>query len=101
MSRLRRLVVSDRWFFITCRLLPRRRILSPLEFTTLAKVIDERRAEHGFFLTAWVFLPDDWHASFYPRHPVGRRPGWRIAQRYGSRLQLRFTFENRARILWV
>jgi hypothetical protein len=28
MSRLRRLVVSDRWFFITCRLLLRRRILS-------------------------------------------------------------------------
>ncbi|MGD1105070.1 MAG: hypothetical protein ABSA59_23740 [Terriglobia bacterium] len=28
MSRLRRLVVSDRWFFITCRVLPRRRILS-------------------------------------------------------------------------
>jgi putative transposase len=69
-SRLRRLVVSDRWFFITCRLHPRRRILSPLEFTTLAAVIDERRAEHGFLLTAWVFLPDHWHAIFYPRHPL-------------------------------
>jgi len=32
MSRLRRLVVSDRWFFVTCRLLPRPRILSELEF---------------------------------------------------------------------
>ena len=40
MSRLRRLVVSDRWFFITCRLLPRRRILSVAEFATLAQVID-------------------------------------------------------------
>jgi len=28
MSRLRRLVVSDRWFFVTCRVLPRRRILA-------------------------------------------------------------------------
>ena len=70
MSRLRRLVVSDRWFFITCRLLPRRRILSDSEFATLAKVIDQRRAEHGFLLTAWVFLPDHWHAIFYPRHPL-------------------------------
>jgi putative transposase len=70
MSRLRRLVVSDRWFFITCRLLPRRRILTPSEFATLAHVIHERRAEHGFSLTAWVFLPDHWHAIFYPPHPL-------------------------------
>ena len=70
MSRLRRLAVSDRWFFVTCRLLPRRRVLTPLEFATLAAVIDERRAEHGFLLTAWVFLPDHWHAIFYPRYPL-------------------------------
>jgi putative transposase len=69
-SRLRRLVVSDRWFFITCRLLPRRRILSPLEFATLAVVIDGGRAKHRFLLTAWVFLPDHWHAIFYPPHPL-------------------------------
>lgn len=68
MSRLRRLVVSDRWFFISCRLLPRRRILSPPEFAILAQVIQERRAEHKFLLTAWVFLPDHWHAIFYPPH---------------------------------
>jgi hypothetical protein len=41
MSRLRRLVVSDRWFFITCRVLPRRRILSESEFACLARVIHE------------------------------------------------------------
>ena len=70
MSRLRRLVVSDRWFFITCRLLPRRRLLSPSEFAVLAEVIRERRAEHKFLLTAWVFLPDHWHAIFYPPHPL-------------------------------
>jgi REP element-mobilizing transposase RayT len=52
MSRLRRLVVSDRWFFITCRVLPRRRILSDSELATLAEVIDERRAEQSFVLTA-------------------------------------------------
>jgi hypothetical protein len=43
MSRLRRLVLSDHWFFITCRVLPRRRHLSDSEFATLAQVIAERR----------------------------------------------------------
>jgi REP element-mobilizing transposase RayT len=70
MSRLRRLVLSDHWFFITCRVLPRRRHLSDSEFATWAQVIAERRAEHRFLLTAWVFLPDHGHAIFYPRHPL-------------------------------
>ncbi|MGO8737072.1 MAG: REP-associated tyrosine transposase [Terriglobia bacterium] len=70
MSRLRRLVVPDHWFLVTCRLLPRRRILSDLEFACLAGVIRERREEHGFLLTAWVILPDHWHAIFYPRYPL-------------------------------
>jgi putative transposase len=64
------LVVSDAWFFISCRLLPRRRILTPEEFAMLAQVIHERRAEHGFLLTAWVFLPDHWHAILYPSYPL-------------------------------
>lgn len=70
MSRLRRLVVSDRWFFISCRVLPRRRTLSESEFACLARVIDQRRAEHGFQLSAWVFLPDHWHAILYPARPL-------------------------------
>jgi len=36
----------------------------------LARVIHERREEHGFLLTAWVFLPDHGHAIFNPRKPV-------------------------------
>ncbi len=58
LSPLRRLVVSDRWFFVTCRVLPRGRILSESEFACLARVIHERRDEHGFLLSARVFLPD-------------------------------------------
>jgi putative transposase len=30
----------------------------------------ERRAEHGFLLTAWVLLPDHWHALLYPAYPL-------------------------------
>jgi hypothetical protein len=70
MSRLRRPVLSDRWFLITCRVSPRGRHLSDSDFATLAQVIAERRTEHRFLLTTWVFLPDHWHAIFYARHPL-------------------------------
>jgi len=70
MSRLRRLVVSDRFFFISCRLLPHRGRLEESEFECLARVGRERREKHHFLLTAWVFLPDHWHAIFFPRFPV-------------------------------
>jgi REP element-mobilizing transposase RayT len=70
MSRLRRLVLSDRWSFTTCRLLSARRIVTGPEFAPLALVIQERREEHRFLLTASAFLPDHWHAIFYPPSPL-------------------------------
>jgi REP-associated tyrosine transposase len=70
MSRLRRFVLSDRFFFITCRVHGRRQILSESEFACLARVAGERREAHHFLLTAWVFLPDHWHAIIGPRFPV-------------------------------
>lgn len=69
-SRLRRLVLSDRFFFIRCRLLPPRRLLVEAEFERLARVVSERRQAHRFLLTAWVFLPDHWHAIFFPLFPL-------------------------------
>jgi REP element-mobilizing transposase RayT len=63
MSRLRRLVVSDRLFFITCCLLPHRKKLSLREFELLARVTRERRQKYHFLLTAWALLPDHWHVS--------------------------------------
>jgi len=70
MSRLRRWVLSDRFFFITCRVHRLRRKLSEEEFRCLAGVIEERRGVHRFLLTAWVFLPDHWHAIIFPRSPL-------------------------------
>lgn len=70
MSRLRRLVLSDRFFFLSCRVLPTRRTLSESEFALLAQVMRERREQHGFLLTAWVFLLDHWHAIIYPTFPL-------------------------------
>jgi len=70
MSGLRRLVVSDRFFFVTCRVMRRRKTLEDGELEGLARVVRECRAKHGFLLTAWVFLPDHWHAIFFPRTPL-------------------------------
>jgi putative transposase len=69
-SRLRRLVLSDRYFFVTCNLLRTRTLLNDPDFEILARVIDARRRQHGFLVSAWVFLPDHWHAILgisYPR----------------------------------
>jgi len=70
MSRLRRLVLYERFFFITCRVHRLRRTLSEAEFTSLAEVVRERRRIHGFLMTAWVFLPDHWHAINFPLAPL-------------------------------
>ncbi len=69
MSRLRRLVLSDRYFFITCNLRGTRGPFKDDDFEILARVFEARRAEHGIFLTAWVFLPDHWHAVMGVRYP--------------------------------
>ena len=55
MSRLRRLVVSDHWFFITCRVLPWRGILTASEFACLGGVIHLNPVKAG-----WVSRPEDW-----------------------------------------
>lgn len=69
MSRLRRLVLSGRYFFITCNRFRARTRLEEGDFGILARVIDGRRKVHGFLLTAWVFLPDPWHAVIGVQYP--------------------------------
>ncbi len=70
MSRLRRLVLSQRYFFVTCNRLRTRAALEDDDFEILAHVVEARRREHRFLLTAWVFLPDHWHAIIAPRYPL-------------------------------
>jgi REP element-mobilizing transposase RayT len=74
MSRLRRVVVTSRHFSVTCNVLRTRAMLSEDDFETLARVMQARREEHGFFLTAWVFFPDPaaaGHAILGPRYLKG------------------------------
>jgi REP element-mobilizing transposase RayT len=70
MSRLRRLVLSDRYFFGTCNLRRSRRALGEHDFGRLASSLARMRDKHGFALTAWGLLPDPGHALLYPRHPL-------------------------------
>ena len=70
MSRLRRPFLSDRFFFLTVKLLPGRQHLGERDFAILARSLDAVRSRQRFLLTAWVFLPDHWHAILYPSHPL-------------------------------
>jgi hypothetical protein len=66
-SRLRRRVLSDRFFFLSCRVLPPRRDLSESEFAGRARVVQERRKLQGFLLNpvkaGRVSRPEDWKGS--------------------------------------
>jgi REP-associated tyrosine transposase len=74
MSRLRRLVLSDRYFFVTCNLCRNgpgaASLLTEKDFASLAAAIASTREAFRFLLTAWVFLPDHWHALIFPPFPL-------------------------------
>jgi len=69
-SRLRRPFLSDRYFFVTVRLLENRTGLIDPDSQMLALSINRARVAHRFFLTAWAFLPNHWHAICAPAYPV-------------------------------
>jgi REP-associated tyrosine transposase len=69
-SKLRRPFLSDRYFFITVRLLKRRNPLCDADFRRLALAFRRARLAHRFYLAAWVFLPDHWHAICAPVYPL-------------------------------
>ena len=67
MSRLRRLFVTGKIFFVTCNVLRTRTALSEREFEILARVFDAIRKRRRFLLGGYVFMPDHWHALVAPR----------------------------------
>ena len=66
MSRLRRLLISEKIFFITCNLLATRLPLEDADFECQAMVIGGVRNRRRFLLTGYVFMPDHWHALLLP-----------------------------------
>jgi len=67
---LRRPFLYDRYFFVSVDLLRHRRNLDDADYERLASALTRMRPKHGCFLTAWVFLPDHWHAIIYPPYPL-------------------------------
>ena len=70
MSRLRRPFLYERFIFVTVKLLPGRVRLEEGDFERLASSFTRMRKKQGFLLTAWVFLPDHWHALIHPPYPL-------------------------------
>ncbi len=70
MSRLRRPFLCNRYFFVTVNLLKARGKLGATDFERLAHTLTRMRRKHGFELTAWVFLPDHWHAIISHPYPL-------------------------------
>jgi putative transposase len=66
MSRLRRLELHSRFFFITCNLKRGVRPLHDPEFALLAKALTSVRRKLPFALCGYCFLPDHWHAILFP-----------------------------------
>ena|SRR2546426_10824002 len=70
MSRLRRPFLHDHYIFATVDLLRSRGKLGERDYARLAIAMTPMRQKQRFLLTAWVFLPDHWHAIIYPPRPV-------------------------------
>jgi REP element-mobilizing transposase RayT len=70
MSRLRRPFLYDCYIFMTVDWLRSRGKLGERDFGRLAIALARMRQRQRFRPTAWVFLPDHWHAIIYPPHPL-------------------------------
>jgi putative transposase len=65
-SRLRRLFVAGKIFFITNNLLRARTPFTERDFGALAAAFLRVRRRRTFLLTGYVFMPDHWHALLFP-----------------------------------
>jgi len=66
MSRLRRLHLHSRFFFITCNLKRGVRLLRDREFLLLAKALRSVQRKVPLALCSYYFMPDHWHAILLP-----------------------------------
>jgi putative transposase len=66
MSRIRRIVQADRYFFITTNLARQIPPLTPEERTTILEVREAERIRNKFYLFAYVIMPTHFHMLFEP-----------------------------------
>jgi putative transposase len=88
MSRLRRIEVAGRYFFVTTNLAQGIPDLTPKERDICVEQLSKSRAKHGFALFAYVVMPDHAHLLLAPRESFlpdiirdwKSRTGWAIAK---------------------
>lgn len=69
MARVRRLLVTDRIFFVTVNLRRGIPLLSEDEFSLVVEGLAKSRQRLLFLLCGYVIMPDHWHALIWPRPP--------------------------------
>ncbi len=67
MSRLRRVELSSRFFFVTCNLRRGIALFKEPEFFILTKAIGATRRKMNVALCAYCLMPDHWHAIVLPQ----------------------------------
>ncbi len=66
MSRLRRLAIKEKIFFVTCNLAPTRLSFTEAEYEILCETFRAVRQRRGFLLGGYVLMPNHWHALIVP-----------------------------------
>ncbi len=70
MSRVQRLRVADRIFFVTVNLRRSLRPFTESEFPSILTSFEDSRRRLGFLLCGYVLMPDHWHALFWSGDPL-------------------------------
>jgi putative transposase len=69
-SNVRRLLTTDRVFFVTVNVRRDVRPLGAAEYPLMVETVEASRRRLGFALCGYVLMPDHWHALIWPRHPL-------------------------------
>ena len=70
MSHVRRLLVTDRVFFVTVNLRRSIPALGADDYPLILHAIEESRRKLGLLLCGYVLMPDHWHALLGVRYPL-------------------------------
>ena len=70
MAKVRRLLVSDRIFFVTVNLRQSVAFLQEEELPLIVTALTESRRRMRFLLGGYVIMPDHWHALIWPSSPL-------------------------------
>ena len=70
MSHVRRLLLTDRIFFVSVNVRPVHKGFRDSEYPLILEVLKDSRRRLGFLLCGYVLMPDHWHALIWPVYPL-------------------------------